>query len=97
MGKTRIGRKEYNTIQEFKHKIQALKRENDDLRKRLARIKLDEYGQLKKTIKKHYKKEETQQGVSPKKNNVDSNRPTVRRNPDLKAKPLRREGSLRKG
>lgn len=62
MGKTRIGRKEYNTIQEFKHKIQALKRENDDLRKRLARIKLDEYGQLKKTIKKHYKKEETQQG-----------------------------------
>jgi len=52
VGKTRIGRKEYNTIQEFKHKIQALKRENDDLRKRLARIKLDEYGLSKNTIKR---------------------------------------------
>lgn len=62
MGKTRIGRKENNTIQDFKYKIQQLKAENDQLRKRLARIKLDEYGQLKKTIKKHYKKEETKQG-----------------------------------
>lgn len=62
MGKTRTGRKENSVIQEFKHKIQALKKENDALRKRLARINLDEYGQLKKTIKKHYKKEETKQG-----------------------------------
>jgi predicted nuclease with TOPRIM domain len=62
VGKTRLGRKEHNLIQDFKYKIQQLKAENSALRKRLARIKLDEYGQLKKTIKKHYKKEETQQG-----------------------------------
>lgn len=61
MGKTRIGRKEYNRIQDFKYEIQQLKKENDSLRKRLARIDLDEYGQLKNTIKKHKKQEKKQQ------------------------------------
>lgn len=61
MGKTRIGRKEHNRIQEFKYEIQRLKKENDLLRKRLARIDLDEYGQLNKTIKKHQKQEKKQQ------------------------------------
>jgi hypothetical protein len=61
VGKTRIGRKEYNRVQEFKYEIQRLKKENDTLRKRLARIDLDEYGQLNKTIKKHQKQEKKQQ------------------------------------
>jgi len=61
MGKARIGRKELSRIQEFRFEIQRLKRENDLLRKRLARIDLDEYGQLNKTIKKHQKPEKKQQ------------------------------------
>lgn len=62
MGKTRNGIRELTKIKELSYENKRLKAENDSLRKRLARIKLDEYGQLKKTIKKHYKKEETQQG-----------------------------------
>ena len=60
VGKTRIGRKEHNRIQDFKYEIQQLKAENNALRKRLARIDLDEYGQLKKTIKKHQKQDPKQ-------------------------------------
>lgn len=62
MGKTRSTTRELTKFKELSYENKQLKAENDQLRKRLARIKLDEYGQLKKTIKKHYKKEETQQG-----------------------------------
>ena len=62
MGKTRSGGKERSALQELKYENQRLKRENDQIRKQLARIDLDRYGQLKKTIEKHYKKEEKKQG-----------------------------------
>lgn len=62
MGKTRNGARELARVKELSYENKQLKAENDMLRKRLARIKLDEYGQLKKTIKKHYKKEEAKQG-----------------------------------
>ena len=62
MGKARYSGKELTAIQEIKYENQRLKRENDLLRKQLARVDLDKYSQLKKTIKKHYQKEEKKQG-----------------------------------
>lgn len=61
MGKTRHGRNEKARVQELNYENQRLKRENDQLRKQLARIDLDRYGQLKKTIRKHEKEEEKKQ------------------------------------
>jgi len=50
MGKARYSGKQLTALQEIKYENQRLKRENDLLRKQLARIDLDKYSQLKKTI-----------------------------------------------
>lgn len=62
MGKARYSGKELTALQELKYENQRLKRENDQLRKALARIDLDKYSQVKKTVEKHCQQDKAQEG-----------------------------------
>jgi hypothetical protein len=62
MGKYRRGSKAYTKEQQLSHENQQLKREIAQLRKRLARIELDRYEQIEKTITEHYQLDNPEEG-----------------------------------
>lgn len=63
MGKTKRGDKEFTREQKLVQENRVLKRQVASLRKQLARVDLDRYGQLKQTIEQHYQEDKTQEGL----------------------------------
>lgn len=62
MGKSRYGNKEYTKEQRLFHENQQLKREIAQLRKRMARLDLDRYENIKDTINEHYQEDNAEEG-----------------------------------
>jgi hypothetical protein len=62
MGKSRTDRNGFTREQKLQKEIEKLKRENNRLRKLLARIDLDRYDQVREIIEEHYAKDRKDEG-----------------------------------
>ena len=62
MGKSKRADREFSKEKRFSHEIAKLKRENGRLRKILARLDLDRFGQLRETIERNCPEESQETG-----------------------------------